>query len=102
VERVLRDHYPRPLSASQIAEVLELEGYRWPLPAGYFHSRGKTVYRVEQDGDPTSQRVRRICEMKGNRTRISQEGLRGRTRLYSIYRWALSDDESEIRPAEQK
>lgn len=88
VEGVLRERYPEPMTAREISEVLVEEGYGWPLRPGY--DRPSNTWRgSDERGDPTPERVRRVCEIKGNRTHISWAGFRGRARLYTIYRWAL-------------
>lgn len=85
VERVLAAS-EEPLTAREVAERLRAEGFRWPLPAGYFHSRGRTVVRDELEAEPTMERVRRICEMTHNRTHIESAG--GRPKRYRIYGWS--------------
>lgn len=86
VEGVLRERYPEPMTVREVSDVLTAEDYRWPLREGWdtgtYRPHGST-------GDPTPDRVRRVCEMRHNRTVISSEGWRGRARLYSIYRWAM-------------
>ena len=88
VERVLRDSHPEPMTAREVSDVLVAEGYRWPLREGWdtgtYRPHGAT-------GDPTPVRVRRVCEIKGNRTVICWAGWRRGARLYSIYEWAIRD-----------
>jgi hypothetical protein len=84
VERVLRESYPTPLTAREISRILTDRGYEWPLRARYAGGRAAPEY-----GPPTTERVRRVCEMTGNRTRISSPGHNARPRTYSIYEWAL-------------
>lgn len=89
VERLLAERYPEPMTAREVADALTADGYRWPLPEGYVHVGGRTVFRETDEADPTPERVRRVCELKHNRTCISHAGHRGRFKLYSIYPWAM-------------
>jgi hypothetical protein len=85
---VLASSYPEPMTAREVAEVLAARGYGWPLRPGYDPHAG--VWRGrDETGEPTPERVRRVCEIKGNRTDISFEGRRGVANTYSIYRWAM-------------
>lgn len=86
VEDVLRERHPEALTAREISEVLTQRGYEWPLRAGWTGNRWRDH---RETGDPTPERVRRVCEMRGNRTVISSPGYHGRARTYSIYAWAL-------------
>jgi hypothetical protein len=100
VERLLAEHYPEPRTVRQIVEELVEEGYRWPLPDGYYRSRGRTVARSSDYGDPTPERVRRVCELKHNRTVIAMHDNRERPRRYTIYSWAIQPLLARLRAGE--
>lgn len=89
VERLLAEHYPEELTARQIAGLLVADGFRWPLREGWVRGPGgRAVFRRDEYGDPTPDRVRRVCDMKGNRTVIAH-GSRVRPHTYTIYGWAI-------------
>lgn len=100
VELVLAERYPEPMTAREVAEVLRERGYRWPLPRGYVHRDGRTVYRTADDAEVTTDRVRRVCELKGNRTVIACVDFNARPRPYTIYSWAI--DRLRERVAERR
>lgn len=89
VELLLARRYPEGMTAREIADALRERGYRWPLPRGYFHQHGKTVYRTAEDAEPTTERVRRVCELKHNRTSIGVVSHRERPKRYTIYEFAI-------------
>lgn len=83
VERVLRDAYPEALTPAQIAEQLVEQGFRWPLP----RRPGRGGNPVPRTAEPTAERVRRICQMGGNSTRIMPTVESGH-KAYTIWKGA--------------
>lgn len=76
VERVLRTHaeeraavgHDEGMTAAAIAEQLRGEGYRWPLR----RTNGPGYDGRQPKGEPTPERVRRVCKLRGNATRIGR------------------------------
>jgi hypothetical protein len=88
VQGVLTARHPEPLTAAQIAEALRERGFRWPLRDGHDRIAGRWQKRPEY-GEPTADRVRRVCQMTGNRTIIQTHDHNERPRRYTIYSWAV-------------
>lgn len=66
VERVLLAAGEDGMTAAAVAEQLRDEGYRWPLR----RTNGPGYDGRQPKGDPTPERVRRVCKLRGNATRI--------------------------------
>lgn len=96
VERVLTERYPDPLTARQIAQELREEGFEWPLPRGYYHSKGRTLYRESDTAEPTTERVRRVCELTANRTVIAVARPYTTPKRYTIYPWAIERERGRL------
>lgn len=102
IERLLGERYPTSMTAREIAEELAARGFRWPLPGGYvrradgLHPRGR-----DDTATPTADRVRRVCEMTGNKTSITTDDYDSRPRTYTIWDFAMPEIRDRIKRSKE-